>query len=104
MSKLKRGKLCPLIGEDCRELECLWYTEISGTHPQTGERISEWGCAVAWIPFMQMDQSKFLNQQGAAIESFRNEMKSTFSPIIPVENQLFTKEPIQINESNDNQT
>ena len=51
---------------------------------------------------MQMDQSKFLNQQGAAIETFRNEMKSTFSPIIPVENQLFTKEPIQINESIDN--
>ena len=87
MAKLKRGKLCPLIGEDCRELECLWYTEIQGTNPQTGEVISEWGCAVAWIPFMQMDQSKHLNQQGAAIESFRNSTVDLFSPIIPVQQQ-----------------
>ena len=87
MAKLKRGNLCPLIGEDCRELECLWYTEIQGTNPQTGEEISEWGCAVAWIPFMQMDQTKHLNQQGAAIESFRNDTVDLFSPIIPVQQQ-----------------
>ena len=74
MAKLKQGDLCPLIGESCRQLECAWYTKIAGTNPQTGDSVEEWGCAVAWIPFLQVDNSKAVNQQGAAVESFRNEM------------------------------
>ena len=87
MAKIKQGSLCPLIGEDCRQLECAWYTEIRGSNPQTGEPFSEWGCAVSWIPFLQMDNTKHVNQQGAAIESFRNETVNLFSPIIPVQPQ-----------------
>ena len=87
MAKLEQGKLCPLIGENCRALECAWYTEIRGSTPQTGAPVSEWGCAVSWIPFLQMDNTKHVNQQGAAIESFRNETVNLFSPIIPVEQQ-----------------
>ena len=48
--KLEQGKFCPLIGEDCLGLKCSWFTQIRGTHPQTGEEIDEWGCAVNWIP------------------------------------------------------
>lgn len=85
MAKIKQGSLCPLIGENCRQLECAWYTEIRGSNPQSGEDISEWGCAVSWIPFLQMDNTKHVNQQGAAIETFRNETVNLFSPIIPVQ-------------------
>ena len=95
MAKPKQGNLCPLIGEDCRELECAWYTQISGTNPQTGEPVNEYGCAVAWIPFLQVDNSKVVNQMGSAIESFRNETVEKLSPILPIQ-QLPTK-PIKIN-------
>ena len=95
MAKPKQGNLCPLIGEDCRELECAWYTQISGTNPQTGEPVNEYGCAVAWIPFLQVDNTKHVNEAGAAIESFRNETVQKLSPIIPIQ-QLPTK-PIKIN-------
>ena len=95
MTKLKQGDLCPLIGESCRQLECMWYTQISGTNPQTGEPVSEYGCAVAWIPFLQVDNTRHVNQAGAAIESFRNETVEKLSPIIPIQ-QLPTK-PIKIN-------
>ena len=99
MAKIEQGKLCPLIGEDCRGLECSWYTKIAGTNPQTGEPVEEWGCAVAWIPFLQIDNSKAINQQGAAVESFRNEMLSMLAPVVtlkPVkENKL-----IDVNETN----
>ena len=67
MAKLKQGDLCPLIGESCRQLECMWYTKVSGVHPQTGEQVEEYGCAVAWIPFLQMDNTMHVNQAGAAI-------------------------------------
>ena len=97
MAKLKDGNLCPLIGEDCRELECAWYTKISGTHPQTGEPVDEYGCAVAWIPFLQVDNSKAINQTGAAIESLRNETVDRLTPSIQIQ-----KLPIKINENFDN--
>ena len=97
MAKIKQGTLCPLIGEDCRALECAWYTKIAGTHPQTGESVEEWGCAVAWIPFLQVDNSKAINQTGAAIESLRNETVDRLTPSIPIQ-----KLPIKINENFDN--
>ena len=97
MAKIEQGKLCPLIGEDCRGLECAWYTKISGCHPQTGKEIEEWGCAVAWIPFLQVDNAKAINQTGAAIESLRNETVDRLTPSIEIQ-----KLPIKINEDFDN--
>ena len=95
MAKLEHGDLCPLIGESCRKLECTWYTKVSGTNPQTGEPVEEFGCAVAWIPFLQMDNTKHVNQAGAAIESLRNETVEKLSPTIPI--QALPTKPIQIN-------
>ena len=100
MAKLKQGDLCPLIGERCRQLECAWYTKVSGTHPQSGEPVEEYGCAVAWIPFLQIDTSKHVNQAGAAIESLRNETVEKLSPILPI--QPIQQKLIKINETHDN--
>ena len=97
MAKIEQGKLCPLIGEDCRQLECSWYTKISGKHTQTGEPIEEWGCAVAWIPFLQVDTFRAMNSAGAAIESLRNETVERLTPSIEIQ-----KLPIKINENLDN--
>ena len=97
MAKIEHGKLCPLIGEDCRGLECAWYTKIAGTNPQTGEEVEEWGCAVAWIPFLQVDNARAIHQTGAAIESLRNETVDRLTPAIPIK-----KLPIKINEDFNN--
>ena len=77
MTQLKPGTLCPLIGEDCRGLECSWYTQIRGQNPQTGEDIDEWGCAVTWLPTLLIENSQMQRQTGAAVESFRNESVNT---------------------------
>ena len=71
--KLEQGKFCPLIGKDCIGLQCSWFTQIRGTHPQTGQEIDEWGCAVTWIPTLLIENSQQQRQTGAAVESFRNE-------------------------------
>ena len=71
--KLEQGKFCPLIGKDCIGLQCSWFTQIRGTHPQTGEPVDEWGCAVTWMPMLMIDNSQQQRQTGAAVESFRNE-------------------------------
>ena len=71
-----------LIGEDCLGLKCSWFTQIRGTHPQTGQEIDEWGCAVTWVPTLLIENSQQQRQTGAAVESFRNETLSRISQTI----------------------
>ena len=72
--KLEQGKFCPLIGKDCIGLQCSWFTQIRGNHPQTGEEVDEWGCAVTWLPMLMIENSQQQRSTGSAVESFRNEM------------------------------
>lgn len=48
--------------------------KVAGTNPNTGEQIEEWGCAIAWLPVLTIENSQQQRQTGAAVESFRNEM------------------------------
>lgn len=66
---------CPLNDfKPCKQLECAWFTQVRGTHPQTGKEIDEFGCAIAWMPVLTIENSQQQRQTGAAVESFRNEM------------------------------
>ena len=66
---------CPLDSfEPCRQFDCAWFMKISGENPNTGEPTEEWGCAMAWLPILLIENAKQGRQTGAAVESFRNEM------------------------------
>ena len=71
--KLEQGKFCPLIGEDCLGLKCSWFTHVMGNHPQTGEAVDEWCCAVTWMPLLLIENSQQHRSTSSAIESFRYE-------------------------------
>lgn len=72
--QIKPGNFCPLIQKDCIGTQCSWMTQIRGTNPNTGAEIDEWGCAIAWMPTLMIENSQQQRQTGAAVESFRNEM------------------------------
>ena len=73
--KLKVKDNCPLDNfNPCRKFECGWFIQIRGKHPQTGEEVDEYGCAMALMPMLMIENSRQTNQAGSAIESFRNEM------------------------------
>jgi len=73
--KLETKSNCPLNGfNPCKQLECAWFIQIQGTNPSTGQDINEWGCAIAWLPILTIENSQQQRQTGAAVESFRNEM------------------------------
>ncbi len=72
--KIQPGTYCPLIKEDCIQFKCRFWIQLRGTHPQTGEPVDEWDCAVAWLPILLVEGAKETRQGAAAIESFRNEM------------------------------
>lgn len=71
-----RGEKCPLWQKDVSKVchTCPWYTKLRGKHPQTGDSVDEWGCAVTWLPILLIENAKEVRQGAAATESFRNEM------------------------------
>ena len=73
--KLEAKQNCPLNNfEPCKQLECSWFMKIQGKNPNTGEDTEEWGCAMAWLPILLIENAMQSRQTGAAVESFRNEM------------------------------
>ena len=72
--KIEPGKFCPLVGGDCKQFECMFWTQLRGTHPQTGDPVDEWDCAIKWLPVLLIEGAKETRETAAAIESFRNEM------------------------------
>jgi len=72
--KKKQAKLCPLIKKPCIEHECMWYLNVRGTHPQTGQEVDGWDCSMIWQPVLMIENSAQQRSTGAAVESFRNEM------------------------------
>tara|TARA_R100001460_G_scaffold39652_1_gene74488 strand:- start:1409 stop:1708 length:300 start_codon:yes stop_codon:yes gene_type:complete len=73
--KLEVKDNCPLNGfEPCKKFDCAWFIQIRGTNPNTGEEVDDWGCAMAWMPMLLIENAQQSRQTGAAVESFRNEM------------------------------
>ena len=73
--KLESKANCPLDEfKPCRQLECAWFMKVRGNNPNTGEEIDDYGCSIAWLPVLMIENSQQQRQTGAAVESFRNEM------------------------------
>jgi hypothetical protein len=47
---------------------------MRGQNPQTGEEVDEMGCAIAWMPVLQVEVARTNRGTSSAVESFRNEM------------------------------
>lgn len=73
--KLEVKDNCPLNGfKPCKQMDCAWFIQIRGTDKNTGEEVDDWGCAIAWLPCMLIENAQMSRETGAAVESFRNEM------------------------------
>ena len=73
--KIEAKTNCPLDNfNPCRQLDCAWFMKIRGKDPQSEKEIEEWGCSMAWLPLLMIENSQQQRQTGAAVESFRNEM------------------------------
>ena len=65
---------CPLLKKKCIKHQCVWYNMLQGTNPNTGTDVHEWGCSIAWLPLLLVENSRHIMGTQAATESFRNEM------------------------------
>ena len=59
--------------------------KVAGTHPNTGAETEEWGCAMAWLPVLLIENTQQSRQTGAAVESFRNEVARNTAPHLPIQ-------------------
>jgi len=76
--KIETKMNCPLNNfEPCKQLECAWFLKLRGMNPNTGEDIDEYGCSIAWLPLLLIENTQTNRQTGSAVESFRNEMVKT---------------------------
>ena len=73
--KIEPKANCPLDGfNPCRQMECAWFMKVVGKNPNTGADIEDWGCSMAWLPILMIENSQQQRSTGAAVESFRHEM------------------------------
>ena len=96
--KLEPKNNCPLNGfEPCKGLDCAWFIQVRGNNPNTGEEVDDWGCSIAWLPTLLIENASQSRQTGAAVESFRNEMvksnESSFDLIQALVNRSQKKLP-----------
>ena len=83
--KIEPKANCPLNAfNPCKQLDCAWFTKLAGTNPNTGQSVDEWGCAVAWLPILLVENSQQQRHTGAAVESFRNEMVKANDAVRPL--------------------
>lgn len=73
---------CPATGfaRSCRdvlaECDCPKFVSIKGADPQTGAVVDRHGCVDSFLPLLLIEGAQMSRQTGAAVESFRNEMKA----------------------------
>jgi len=68
----ENGNFCPFRHKKCIESQCVLWTHVRGKHPQSEEEIDKYGCAIAWLPVLLIENAQRSNQIGAAVESMRN--------------------------------
>lgn len=74
---IKEVVTCPL-GSECESIKdgalhrCAWSVKIAGKNPNTGEELSEWRCAMSWLPILLIENTNKQIGTASAVESLRN--------------------------------
>jgi hypothetical protein len=65
---------CPVWRAPCRQHRCRWYVMVSGTTPD-GQTRDQWDCAMAWMPFMSVENAKQSRFASASADKVANEVR-----------------------------
>lgn len=83
-------KICPLIGKECLEHGCEFYTHLIGKDPQSGAQTDKWGCAVTFLPILLIENAQMTRHVMAGTDKVANEVAkhhATFIGALNVEAQ-----------------
>jgi hypothetical protein len=73
------GTYCPLWRKARHKVchTCAWWTEVRGNHPQTGQRVEEWNCAIAFMPMLQIETTLSTRQAASETHELRNDVRAS---------------------------
>jgi hypothetical protein len=72
----KGTEMCPLWKRKMKLVchNCSWWTHLRGKHPQGEEILDQWGCAIAWMPMLMVENSQMQRQTGASVDKVASVM------------------------------
>ena len=78
MKTIPRGPenlICPLHRKAMAKVchTCPMWMAIKGKHPQTGEDLDDWNCALVWGPIIAVQQTKEAHTVSRELNIMRNE-------------------------------
>lgn len=65
---------CPLWQAPCKKEKCRWWKNVIGTNPNTGETINQGDCAIAFLPFLLIENTQQARQAGASSDKVATEI------------------------------
>ena len=72
----------------------------------TGKDIDNWGCSIAWLPHLLIENANQTREAGAATESFRNEMvkasENTVRTMVEIAKIQEEHKPMRLIDASDN--
>ena len=68
------GEFCPFIKKKCAKLACALYTHLTGMNPQTGQPSDSFGCALAFLPMLLIENSQMIRQGTASTDKVANQV------------------------------
>jgi hypothetical protein len=93
------GQTCPLRNRDVSKAcpKCAWYTRINGTHPATGEPMSEWMCVVQALVLTGLETARTANAGASATQELRNDLHRERQAQTRILAMKLTRQPELIN-------
>lgn len=70
------GEFCPFIQKKCVKHKCAMFTHLVGMNPQTSQPTDEWGCSLAILPILLVENSNMTRHASASMDKVANEVKS----------------------------
>jgi hypothetical protein len=69
------GAACPFRARDMSEVchGCALWTQVKGTSPQTAEPVDHWGCALAFLPLLLIENAAQQRAASVELNKLRNE-------------------------------
>lgn len=80
---LKDGEFCPLVKGECVRHKCAFFTKLVGLDPQSGQHIDKFGCAIAWLPVLLVENSQQQRQTAASVDKVSGQIVKVLFGALP---------------------
>jgi hypothetical protein len=79
--RAKGDMKCPLWKKPMKQVchTCEWWVHLRGKHPQGEEIVDAWGCAIAWLPCLMVENSQMQRQTAASVDKVATVMDQASS-------------------------